>query len=113
VRSNGENFAISISRLLLLLPEKLPALRLCYDGSIRLVACSDQMNLSPSLKKPASYASWAGGICGRPASKSASGEQVQSPTAIYPLALACPPSNFYNRSWLKTLETCCMNWPFL
>src|SRR2546430_734850 len=74
--SNGENFAISINRLLHSLPEKLPALRLCCDGSIQLAGCSDRLNLSPLLKKRASYASWAGGICGRPAGKSASGEQV-------------------------------------
>jgi len=55
---------------------KLPASRLCCDGSIRLVACSRQSNLSQLLKKPALYASWAGGICGRPADKSVYGEQL-------------------------------------
>src|SRR6266481_1391258 len=74
--SNGENFAISINRLLLLLQEKLPASRLCCDGSIQLAACSRQSNLFQLLKKPALYASWAGGICGRRAAKSVYGEQL-------------------------------------
>src|SRR6266853_2996359 len=75
-RSNAENFAISINRLLLSFPERLPALRLCYDGSIQLAACSDQLNLSRLLRKPASYANWAGGIYGRPVDKSVNGEQA-------------------------------------
>src|SRR5258708_35938445 len=81
-RSNAENFVISINRLLLSFPERLRALRLCRDGSIQLAACSDQMHLSRLRKKPASYASSAGGIYGKPAGKSASGEQVHLPIVI-------------------------------
>src|SRR5713101_1087896 len=80
--SNAENFAISINRLLLWFPERLLALRLCYDGSIQLAACSDRLNLSRLLRKPASFANWAGGIYGRPVDKSVNGEQAQLPILI-------------------------------
>ncbi len=51
----------------------------CCAGSIRLADCWGPLNSSAWWKRPDLFANWAGGICARPAGKSANG--ARRPTA--------------------------------